>query len=165
MKESQETPRQDPCEEHESLAEKYPWFDAAHRANNSAKDLPVHIKLTDSFRLGKRTGRTIPVAGHSQNKPPGQEEQYSIIDKFLEKGEYRIVPGKDTPEVPLGSRMVSEFNGDDEFLTEEMAEIYVRQEQYAKAVEIYERLSLLNPEKSIYFADVIAQIDAEITNN
>lgn len=47
-------------------------------------------------------------------------------------------------------------NMEDEVLTEAMAVVYTRQGNRQKAIETYEKLSLLNPAKSAYFA---AQID------
>ena len=44
---------------------------------------------------------------------------------------------------------------DDEFCTETLARIYFEQEFYQRAIEIYEKLILLYPEKSAYFAALI----------
>ena len=44
---------------------------------------------------------------------------------------------------------------DDEFCTETLARIYFEQEFYQRAIEIYEKLILLYPEKSAYFATLI----------
>ncbi len=46
----------------------------------------------------------------------------------------------------------------EEIVTEAMAEVRVKQGQADKAIHIYEKLGLLNPEKSSYFADKIAEI-------
>jgi hypothetical protein len=46
----------------------------------------------------------------------------------------------------------------EEVITEAMAEIRARQGQRDKAIAIYEKLSLLNPEKSGYFAGKISEI-------
>jgi hypothetical protein len=43
-------------------------------------------------------------------------------------------------------------NADAEVLTESMAEVFARQGKIAKASEVYQKLSLLNPAKSTYFA-------------
>ena len=46
-------------------------------------------------------------------------------------------------------------NVEEDIVTEPMAEAYVQQNKYSKAVEIYSKLSLLNPAKSAYFATKI----------
>ena len=46
-----------------------------------------------------------------------------------------------------------------DFYTETLARIYVEQEYYDKAKEIYSKLSLRYPEKSVYFAALIEKLD------
>lgn len=48
-------------------------------------------------------------------------------------------------------------NAEAEVITEAMAEVLIRQNKTAKAIEVYEKLSLINPSKSAYFA---AKIDS-----
>jgi len=45
-----------------------------------------------------------------------------------------------------------------EVVTETMADVLVKQGMYAKAAEVYQKLSLLNPGKMAYFADKIEQL-------
>lgn len=47
----------------------------------------------------------------------------------------------------------------EEIVTETLARIYMNQKNYEKARRVYEKLSLLNPEKSGYFASQIKKID------
>ncbi|NML23654.1 hypothetical protein HHL16_22430 [Pseudoflavitalea sp. G-6-1-2] len=47
-----------------------------------------------------------------------------------------------------------------DIVTEAMAEVWVKQGNYRKAITIYEKLSLQNPVKSPYFADRIQQLKA-----
>jgi hypothetical protein len=47
---------------------------------------------------------------------------------------------------------------DREIVTETMAEVWIRQGQPDKAVEVYNKLSLLDPSKSSYFADLIESL-------
>jgi hypothetical protein len=54
--------------------------------------------------------------------------------------------------------MAEKSNKEEEVLTETMAEVYMQQGKLLKAKEIYEKLSLLNPSKSAYFAAKIEQI-------
>jgi hypothetical protein len=47
-----------------------------------------------------------------------------------------------------------------EVLTETMAEVLAKQGMWQKAAEVYHKLSLLNPDKSAYFAGLIGQMQA-----
>ncbi|RBL91885.1 hypothetical protein [Chitinophaga flava] len=52
------------------------------------------------------------------------------------------------------------FNHD--IVSETLAEIWVRQHQYQQAIRIYQKLSLLNPDKNAYFAQKIQELKSLI---
>ena len=52
---------------------------------------------------------------------------------------------------------------DREVVTEAMAEVWIKQGDLEKAIEVYHKLSLQNPPKSSYFAGLIDQLKATIT--
>lgn len=64
-----------------------------------------------------------------------------------------------TPEMPpedVSVRIIAEkSNQDEEVVTESMAEVFADQGKKEKAIEIYRKLSLINPAKSAYFAQKI----------
>ncbi|NLA62102.1 MAG: tetratricopeptide repeat protein, partial [Bacteroidales bacterium] len=53
---------------------------------------------------------------------------------------------------------------DDSFLTETLAQVYIKQKKYEQALTIIKRLSLNFPKKSIYFADQIRFLEYLIYN-
>lgn len=89
-----------------------------------------------------------------------------LIDSFLNKESYHIAPAEqpvaDARRIEDAVRRSDSEN--ESILTETLADIYIRQKCYAKAINIFEKLGLKYPEKSIYFADRIAQLK-ELTNN
>ena len=86
-----------------------------------------------------------------------------LISRFLKLDDYRIVA--EDGEVESEVKTEADFDEDDDLVSEELAEIYAKQGLNSEAIEIYRKLSLLNPKKSAYFADQIEKIDKLITNN
>ena len=64
---------------------------------------------------------------------------------------------------PKEERKVEQLAGQSleqqEVVTEAMAEIWIKQRNYAKAREVYHKLSLLEPSKSAYFASKIKELN------
>jgi tetratricopeptide (TPR) repeat protein len=107
--------------------------------------------------------------GHIANdkaKEVKPEQKYDLIDRFIKdnppftirESEHSGMEGKTNfqPDSLGGSDESSV--GSDEFITETLARIYVKQGLYRKAVEAFEKLSLKYPEKSIYFARQIQEV-------
>jgi hypothetical protein len=70
-------------------------------------------------------------------------------------------PKQPSAEAPVDltvQKLAEKSNKEEEVLTEAMAEVFLQQGKTNKAKEIYEKLSLLNPSKSAYFAAKLEQI-------
>ena len=74
---------------------------------------------------------------HSEQLPSSSEQTDNIIQKLAEKS-----------------------NTEGEVLTEAMAEVLFQQGKARKAIEVYKKLSLLDPSKSAYFAAKIGEIES-----
>lgn len=76
---------------------------------------------------------------------------------------HRIYEEDDEPEVSeTVEKMAMDsivFNND--IVSETLAEIWVRQHQYSNAIKIYQKLSLLNPDKNAYFAQKILALKSQ----
>ena len=81
-----------------------------------------------------------------------------IIERFLHADNLRIVVEEDAAEEDVVT--TAEIDDEDCLVSEELAEVYLKQGLKELAKETYRKLSLLNPEKSIYFAEIIAKIDS-----
>jgi hypothetical protein len=84
-----------------------------------------------------------------------------LIDSFIKKVETLERIGKKE------SSLVGDISGksteeNDEFLTETLADLLIQQKNYAKAIEIYNKLILKFPEKKTYFAIQIKKTESLI---
>ncbi|MDE6507857.1 MAG: hypothetical protein K2L04_05275 [Alistipes sp.] len=79
------------------------------------------------------------------------------IDRFLQETDLRIVAEEGEPETEV--RTAPCLSDAEEVVSEELAQIYLAQGLTDRAAAIYRKLSLLNPEKSVYFAELIAQAE------
>ena len=64
---------------------------------------------------------------------------------------------EDAPAPAVQPKVEVREDNDDSFITETLAKIYLEQEFYQRAIDIYEKLILLYPKKSAYFATLIEQ--------
>ena len=90
-----------------------------------------------------------------------------LIDSFInsDKGKFSL---KDVPlpaDEPPVEIVEPEEGAEEEYFTETLARIYIKQGRYSKALEIIKRLSLQVPKKNAYFADQIRFIEKVIINN
>ncbi|MCD8281741.1 MAG: tetratricopeptide repeat protein, partial [Prevotella sp.] len=82
-----------------------------------------------------------------------------LIENFLQNDGGKITIGQDNGEADNAhdhDSVVFENDKDEpqeDFFTESLAKIYIRQHNYNKALEIFRQLNLNNTEKSGYFAD------------
>ena len=145
-----------------AVVERYGWFTCARIARaHRTGCCDSHLTLATS-------GRVIPLlallkidiekllAGDKDNKTD------DIIEKFLQLDNYRIVADEGEESICDGEiRTEAEFDDEDDLVSEELAEVYLSQGLKSEAIAIYRKLSLLNPKKSIYFAELIEQIEKQ----
>jgi hypothetical protein len=96
-----------------------------------------------------------------EEKNSKKKSQSELIDKFIIANP-RIEPGKGKTNLPLEDILKPSVEEEGGFVTETLAKIYVTQGYYSKAIDIYEKLSLKFPEKSIYFASQIEKVNEYI---
>ena len=93
------------------------------------------------------------------------ENSFALVDAFLDASPEEKEP--QAPVIAVAEKPENEDSDelqDEEFLTESLAKIYIKQRRYAKALEIIRKLSLKYPEKNIYFADQIRFLEKLIIN-
>lgn len=90
--------------------------------------------------------------------PSEKDIKFQLIDEFIEKSP-KIPPLKNIPESHTVSGKSSSTNEYSDLMTETLAQIYTEQKKFDKAIRAYKILSLKYPEKSIFFADRIKEIE------
>ena len=92
--------------------------------------------------------------------------ELEVIDNFLKNKNKRFVIRDDADVNSDESQPEDEQKAhNNEILTETLAQIYIKQGKFEKAIEIIGRLSLIYPKKNRYFADQIRFLEKIIINN
>ena len=102
---------------------------------------------------------TLEVVGQSEPVEPKASEKIDLIDQFIKENpviQPRKVVVPERNELPNAKEEPEIEN--DEFITETLSRIYLKQGHYQKAIDSFKRLSLKFPEKSVYFAEQIEEI-------
>lgn len=136
------------------LIERYPWL------------LPLHVRrmqlLGDAAPLLSllEADRLFPTTPHRVDREAilrlSSEDR---INRFLKEKELRIVAQEGEVEEEITTEAT--FDEEDDLVSEELAEVYLQQGLKMEALAIYRRLSLLNPEKSVYFAEIIEELETK----
>jgi hypothetical protein len=90
-----------------------------------------------------------------------------LIDSFINNDKGKIVLNDNPTLAPSEPEPDEneETEPDEEYFTETLARIYIKQGRYSQALEIIRRLSLQYPKKNAYFADQIRFLEKLIINN
>jgi hypothetical protein len=91
------------------------------------------------------------------------KEGEKLIEAFMEKPIQRAKPIKQEFYSPVNMAKQS-VSDNDFFVTETLAKIYIKQGNLAKAIKVYQNLSLKNPEKNNIFAAQIKILKEQLHN-
>ena len=125
-------------EELNVLLERYPWFEAARALADEERASRLSVYDVDIEKLT-------------------EESEGELIARFLRKTDFRIVAEEGDVEGDILTE--AEIDDEDDIVSEELAEVYLAQGMKSESIKIYSKLSLLNSEKSIYFAEKIENIE------
>ncbi|WP_128545299.1 hypothetical protein [Larkinella soli] len=91
---------------------------------------------------------------------PGRQRQMELIDEFIKREPMiqrpRITPNEVAEQEDLTRRAPA--NPGNVPVTEAFARILIRQGKLDRAIDIYQKLMVKNPEKKVYFADKIDEL-------
>ena len=131
-------------------------------ADNKSKPTPADAAVDYVAYLMKTESEDENAAAEDSPKMKGQ----ALIDTFINKDGGKItLQDKPTYLPQVEEAEETPIEGDDGYFTETLAQIYIKQGRYSKALEIIQRLNLNYPKKNAYFADQIRFLQKLILNN
>ena len=122
---------------------------------DDSQDEDIAVAENNPSKTNKETNPSTPMNG------------MQLIDKFINDDGGKLTL-KDNPEfVPQLEDTNSEGEKvqEEEYFTETLAGIYIKQGKYSKALEIIKRLNLNYPKKNAYFADQMRVLEKLILND
>ncbi len=129
--------------------------------NDTGMEEPESEKVTEkSFTPDQEKEAPVELIREKEHLPAGDTSSTgkgnALIEKFI-RDEPGVIPA-DKPTSVKGDLSGGSVTENDGFITDTLAQIYIKQGLFAKAIYAYERLSLKYPEKSAYFAAQIEKI-------
>lgn len=119
------------------------------------------LKLSKLQHIERKEEKNVPAF----EEDPSRSRQAALIEKFIQE-KPRIVPGalKETveSEVDKLKKSSEEFGNKEALMTETLANVYLQQRNFKKAIQAYKILILKYPEKSSFFANQIRAIEKQI---
>ena len=163
----------------QQLLEDHPWFTVARReaiarqgedeaALRRAVGRDAVFFLSRDQMLRLLTGKVRPAEQAAPGKP-AQPRYYVVGGDYFGQDDFERLQregfsvatpvfGARAGEKDYAPAVAEDVDREGRVVSETLAEIYVQQELYARAIDIYEKLILLYPEKSAYFASLIAKV-------
>ena len=114
--------------------------------------LEKNLKNLQEVRSAQRTEDQKPLASGTT-----QREQQELMDKFVSQEHDKLNTPMDL-EATIADLAEKSTLAPEELVTENLAEIFIKQGKVEKGLALYEKLSLKFPEKKAYFADKIEQL-------
>ena len=127
--------------EEKNITDDLPLFEPMHMVDYFASQ---GIKLGEEVQAGDKLGK--------------QLKSFTEWLKTMKKV-HTVATAEETIKTDLTVEALAEMsNTENEVITEAMAEVFARQGKTGRAMEVYQKLSLLNPAKSAYFAAKIENL-------
>jgi tetratricopeptide (TPR) repeat protein len=101
----------------------------------------------------------------SHNKKAREEEaDKKALKTMWQQQKLAAAIEEESEEIPeqVFEMAVNSISRKDELVSESLAEVYAKQGKKEKAIDMYQKLSLLNPEKNTYFAAKIENLQKDL---
>lgn len=127
---------------------------AEEEDNEEDKSLMVMMSFTDWLKHFKRKHENEKEEARAQKALKAAWQKEKLAEAADEEAE-------EIPE-PIFRQAMESISLESSLISESLAEILARQGKKEKAIAMYKKLSLRNPEKSAYFADRISELSSMI---
>ncbi|HKL71601.1 MAG TPA: hypothetical protein VJ855_03005 [Marinilabiliaceae bacterium] len=134
-------------------------------------DIPLPASINEARSFSEwlnilKQDHSFAQSGNKQAKEIPVKKKRNLIDSFLEQSSAKRIRLDSTSEKTLENVDISlgSVQEHDDLMTETLANIYIKQKQFLKAIDVFHRLSLKYPEKNIYFARRIKELEDQINN-
>jgi len=97
---------------------------------------------------------------HKNEAESEEEKEKKALKTMWQKEKLAAAAEEENEEIPenVFEMAVNSITNEDDLASESLADIYIKQKKYDKAVEMYHKLSLRNPQKNAYFARKIEEV-------
>ena len=129
---------------------KTPYIDYLQQETQKQKSLMVMMSFTE-WLLHFRSK-----SEHQKN----EKEEQRAVKAMWQREKLAIALEEEDDEIPeqVFEMAVNSIAKEEGLMSESLAEVYIKQKKYDKAIEMYLKLSLGNPQKNTYFARKIDEI-------
>jgi len=119
------------------------------------------IKEANNLISSNETKTVTNTKKNEENQVVKSTKSNNLIDKFINKSENLERLGNKDSKLK-GDISIDSSKENDEIITEFIADLYIQQKNYKKAISAYEKLILKFPEKKTYFAIQIKKVESFI---
>jgi len=135
------------------------------KKSNKKKKIKVN-KLKNSSVLSSKQRLELDDFTQWLNKMNGDVETFEKLEKVKSKSEKNKKGKKKFKKLKKKDKITKKIDNSvikkDEIVSESLAELYIDQGFYKKAMKTYKKLSLINPEKSSFFAPLIEELKKKV---
>lgn len=93
-----------------------------------------------------------------------EEESQKALRAMWQREKLAYHDMEEEEEIPeeVFNMALNSITLEEEIISESMANVYIKQQKWTQAIEIYNKLSLRNPEKSVYFAEQVKKLEQNL---